>query len=262
MAIIGIIAGSGLYDMPGLELLDERVMDTQYGRPSSPYKIGRVEGVEVAFLGRHGLDHSIPPHKINYRANIMGFKLLGAQRVISINATGGIAAHCAPGDIFVTDQVIDLTQGARQGTFFDSGDVAHIDFTEPFCPQMRTSALNAANTAGVKVHDRGTYICVNGPRLESRAEIKAFSMLGADIVGMTCMPEASLAREAELCMLTLSIVTNYAAGISKVKLTSTEVIENMAQANERIKTLVRQTLLGLPLERTCPCKDALQGAKI
>ena len=200
MPKIGLIGGSGLQDIPGLRLIEERVVETPFGPPSAPYRIGELSGVKIAFLPRHGSPHRIAPHKVNYRANIYGFKLLGVQRIISVSAAGGINPALKPGEIVIHEQVIDTTQGARPSTFYEQDEVVHIDFTEPYCPDLREALLASAQSAGMGKLKSAVYICSNGPRLESRAEIKYFSLIGADVVGMTGMPEAALARELELLL--------------------------------------------------------------
>jgi 5'-methylthioadenosine phosphorylase len=262
MPIVGVIAGSGLYEIPGLKMLRDTEIKTPYGEPSAPYSIGELGGIKIAFLPRHGSLHRIPPDQINYRANIWGFKELGAERVLTLNATGGINPDLKPGDIVITDQVIDMTQGARQGSYYDRDEVVHVDFTEPYCPELRDALLEAATRAAIKLKDGGTYICVNGPRLESRAEIRFFGTTGADLVGMTGMPEASLARELELCLASVSVVTNYAAGITAARLTTTEVVSVMNETTEKLKLLIKEALPLIPLERACPCKDALRDARM
>lgn len=258
--MLGIIGGSGIYDIEGLGTTEEVSVETPYGKPSANYKAGEFEGRRALFLPRHGADHSIAPHKINYRANIWGFKSLGVENIIAVGAVGGINSSLKPGDIVILDQLIDFTFGARQSTFFEDNKVAHIDFTEPYCARMRKLIMSAAEKVRVAVKNSGTYICVNGPRLETAQEIRHFSMIGADVVGMTGMPEAVLAREAEICLCGVAVVTNYAAGISKEKLTVTEVVETMKQANDRLKRLIREVALQLPAERLCSCKDTLKNA--
>jgi 5'-methylthioadenosine phosphorylase len=262
MPKLGVIGGSGLYGIPGLSIVEERTVLTPFGEPSAPYVMGKFGEVEAAFLPRHGQTHRIPPHRINYRANLWGFRELGVERVISVNATGGIRRGLLPGELVVPDQVIDLTQGAREGTFYDGGEVVHVDFTEPYCPETREALFQAGNRHGIGLGEGGTYLCVNGPRLESRAEIEHFATIGADVVGMTGMPEAALARELELCFAALAVVTNHAAGLSGRKLTTHEVMESMSKAKERIETVLKEALLVLPPERHCPCKDALKGARM
>jgi 5'-methylthioadenosine phosphorylase len=262
MQILGVIAGSGLYELPGLRMLREARVKTPYGEPSATYLVGELSGIEIAFLPRHGSPHNIPPAQVNYRANIWGFKELGAERIISVNATGGINPSLEPGDIVITSQVIDMTQGAREDTYFDRDEVVHVDFTDPYCPELRQSLTRAAAGTSIEVRDGGTYVCVNGPRLESRAEIEFFGKIGGDVVGMTAMPEASLARELELCMACISVVTNHAAGVSHKRLTTTEVVEVMKSATGRLKTLLGEAIPLVPPKRACPCKDSLKDARM
>lgn len=257
---IGLIGGSGLYEIEGLETTKEIAVTTPYGEPSAVYKIGTLGAEEIVFLSRHGIPHSIPPHKINYRANIWGFKHLGIERIISINAVGGINKNLSPGDIMLLDQIIDLTIGARESTFYDKDKVVHIDFTNPYCHEMRDFIIKASQNIGLPIKSAGTYICVNGPRLETAEEIRFFSLIGADVVGMTAMPEAALARELEICLSGIAVVTNPAAGTSEGKLTVTEVLETMKKSTERIKSLIKETILNIPAFRSCPCKDALNDA--
>lgn len=259
--ILGIIAGSGLYEISGFETLKLRRLETPYGEPSDAYRIGRLNNYEIVFLPRHGSPHRIPPHMVNYRANIWGFKALGVERIVSVSAVGGIADNLKPGDIVILDQIIDFTGGARPHTYYEH-EVVHVDFTEPYCPEMRSALIQASERIGLRLHPSGTYIAVNGPRLETKAEIMAFKNLGADVVGMTGMPEAVLARELELCYAGISVVTNYAAGISGKKLTTTEVIETMRLANHSVLSLIKGALPALSKERLCPCKESLRDARM
>lgn len=259
--MVGVIGGSGLYEIAGVVVKDIKKLSTPFGDPSDSYRICEISGREIAFLPRHGSPHKIPPHRINYRANIWGFKEIGAERILSVNATGGMNPEMTPGAIVIPDQIIDMTKG-RESTFYDGDEVVHIDFTEPYCPEMRETIFIAAEKAGIGIKKSGTYICVEGPRLETATEIKVFSMLGADVVGMTMMPEASLARELEICFAGIAVVTNYAAGISNKKLTTTEVIETMAASTERLKLLLKEIFAILPHHRSCRCKDALKDARM
>ena len=258
---IGVIGGSGLYSIDGFESLGEVEQKNIYGTPSSPYKIFRQGGVEFYFLSRHGRLHNIAPHKVNYRANIYGFKELGVEQIISFTATGGIADNLKPSDIVVPHNAIDMTHG-RVSTFFDEEEVVHIDFTNPFCPNLREKIINVAFKSGVSVFSDGVYICTNGPRLETASEIKIFKGFGADIVGMTLFPEAVLAREAEICYCNISTVTNFAAGISKTKLTTDEVVESVKNAEVKLKQIL--TAYGKnPCETgDCGCKNALKNSRI
>jgi 5'-methylthioadenosine phosphorylase len=261
MTLIGVIGGSGLYDIPGMEITDSAKLTTPYGEPSDVYRIGRLSGKEVAFLPRHGSMHHIQPHKINYRANIWGFRELGVGKIISIGAAGGISERMKPGLITLPHQIIDITSG-RFSTFYDEDEVVHVDFTEPFCRDLKEYLLAAAARSDLGVSDSGVYVCVNGPRLETAAEIKTFSLWGADMVGMTAMPEASLARELEICFANISVITNPAAGISAKRLTAAEVVAMMQSATEKIKLLLKN-LFSLDFrEPVCACKGTLREAKM
>lgn len=262
MPAIGVIGGSGLYEMEGLEVLEERQMMSPYGEPSAPFCIAKYEGQTLAFLPRHGLRHNIHPHRVNYRANLWAMRELGVERIFSVCSTGGITEDMAPGALVVLDQVIDWTQGARASTFYEDDKVVHVDFTEPFCPELRGALLSASRDLAIEAKDGGTYLCVNGPRLESRAEIEFFKGAGAHVVGMTGMPEAALARELEICYSSLAVVTNRAAGITGQKLTTTEVVDTMKQARLSIEGLIKRALSNIPPKRACRCKDALKDSEL
>jgi 5'-methylthioadenosine phosphorylase len=262
MSKIGLIGGSGLYDIKGFVLKQKKSVTTAFGKPSDQYLIGSIGDTEIVFLPRHGKKHNIPPHMINYRANIWGFKKLGVDRIISISAVGGIKKGLKPGDIVILDQTMDMTKN-RRSTFYDGKNgVVHIDFTEPYCPELRRTALKAGRQAGVTLKNGGNYVAVEGPRLETAAEIKSFKLLGGDVVGMTGMPEASLAREAAICYSGISVVANYAAGISKTKLTVPEVMEAMHASTEKLKRMLEKIFTLVSEERSCSCGDALNEAKI
>jgi 5'-methylthioadenosine phosphorylase len=263
--MIGIIGGSGFYDLPGVTLVREVDAETPFGRPSDVPRILDIGGREAVFITRHGRRHDIPPHRVNYRANIRAMKDLGVSAIFAVGAVGGINAAFNSGDIVIVDQVIDMTKG-RAGTFYDGcgdvGGVYHVDFSDPYCPELRRAYLDAARVLGFSVRDGGTYVCTEGPRLESRAEIRVFHAMGADVVGMTGMPEAALARELEMCYATAAVVTNPAAGIGGKPLTATEVIENMKKSSEMINSLLLKALSIVPLQRGCPCGSALNEAKV
>lgn len=262
MLKIGIIGGSGLYEIKGLIIKKRKKTTTPFGNPSDEYIIGQIENMEAIFLPRHGRRHNIPPHMINYRANIWGLKKLGVSRIISVNAVGGIKRGLKPGDIVMLDQIIDATKN-RKSTFYDGKTgVIHIDFTRPYCPEIHRVILKAGRLSKVSIKNRGTYVAVEGPRLETAAEIRAFGMLGGDVIGMTGMPEASLARELEICYSGISVVANYAAGINKGKLTTKEVMDTMQAATGKIKSLLKQIFKLLPEQRKCPCKGSLTDTKI
>jgi 5'-methylthioadenosine phosphorylase len=261
MKKLGIIGGSGLYEIEGFEFVEEKTISTQYGNPSDSYRVFEYKGMSFYFLNRHGRNHSTPPHMVNYRANIDGFAQLGIENILSFTATGGINRTFRPGDIVIPDNAIDMTSG-RKHTFYDEGLIHHIDLTDPFCPRLRDIISASAEAADVIYEPKGTYICTNGPRLETAAEIQAFDRWGADLVGMTLFPECSLARERELCYANMSIITNYAAGTTSEKLTADEVVEEMGKASERLKEIVRMIPVYFNNERSCKCPDALAGTKI
>lgn len=261
MPTIGVIAGSGIYEIPGLEITATREVDTPYGAPSDAYRMGHIDGIDVVFLPRHGSPHRIQPHLINYRANLRGFRELGAGRIVSVGSTGGISALVKAGDIVLLDQIIDLTAG-RAATFFDAQEVVHIDFTEPFCGDLRGLLAAAAGDAGITVVDRGTYVCTNGPRLETAAEIRMFAGMGADVVGMTMMPEAVLARELGICFAGIAVVTNMAAGIGSSQLTAAEVVAGMQAATDRLRALLSAFFRRAASVPSCCCADSLRDAKL
>jgi 5'-methylthioadenosine phosphorylase len=262
MVKIGILSGSGLYEIPGLTIKKRKAVRTPYGKPSDSYVIGRIADVEAIFLPRHGNRHNLPPHMINYRANIWGFRKLGVNRILSVSAVGCIKKGLRPGNIVLLDQILDMTK-ARKSTFYDGETgVVHIDFTEPFCPDLRQVLLKAGKRAGMTLKNGGTYVAVEGPRLETAAEIRAFSILGGDVVGMTGVPEAALARELEICYSGISIVANYAAGISRKKLTTTEVLAAMRASTGKIKRLLGETFMLISGKISCTCQETLREAKI
>jgi 5'-methylthioadenosine phosphorylase len=260
--MIGIIGGSGLYEIEGVVVTEKKKISTPYGVPSDLYIFSNFAGRKVIFLPRHGLKHSIPPHKINYRANLWGFRQLGVRKVISVGATGGISTGMTPGTIVVPDQIIDMTAG-RDSTYYEGGEeVIHVDFTVPYCNELRKSIIYAGKKSGIMLRKKGTYICTNGPRLETEGEIRFFSHIGADVVGMTAMPEACLAREAEICYAGIAVVTNYAAGITKKRLTAREVVEGMHHSSALLSTLLKETVNLVSAGTDCVCGETLREAKI
>lgn len=256
---IAIIGGTGVYDPKFLENPEEIIVSTPYG----DVKIlkGIYYGEEVGFLARHGVKHSVPPHRINYKANIWALKSLGVERILATTAVGSLKMNLEPGDLVLLDQFIDFTKG-RDYTFYDGSDgkVIHIDFSEPYCPELRKIFIDEARNLGIKLHPFGTYICTEGPRFETPAEIKMFANFG-DVVGMTNIPEVVLARELEICYVAVSLVTNYAAGISKAPLTHQEVLSAMAENIEKVRNLFSTVIPKIPKERNCPCKSALKEYK-
>jgi 5'-methylthioadenosine phosphorylase len=231
-------------------------MDTPYGMIN--FKTGYYQGQEVIFIPRHGSGHTIPPHLINYRANIWGLKKLGTETIIATTAVGSLNLNMKPGDFVLVDQFLDFTKN-RVSTFYEGGSrgVVHIDVTDPYCPALRAVLAKAAPAAGIQIHDGGVYVCAEGPRFETPAEIRAFTKLGGDLVGMTNVPEVVLAREAEMCYATVSMVTNFAAGISPIPLTHTEVLETMAANTEKLKKLVMGAIEKLAAKADCLCGNAL-----
>jgi len=228
MAAIGIIGGSGLTRLDALKVTRREVVNTPYGDPSSPLLFGTLEGLDVVFLPRHGGQHQVPPHQVNYRANIWALNEAGVTEVVGMAAVGGLADNMAPGTLCIADQVIDYTYG-REHTYFegDLKSVTHIDFTDPYCEGLRGKLMNAATAAGIEVAAHGTYGATQGPRLESAAEIARLLRDGCDIVGMTGMPEAALARELELCYANFSLVVNWGAGLGDGPITMKEIDANL-----------------------------------
>lgn len=261
MPEFGVIGGSGVYHIPGLEIRDEVALQTPCGTPSDVYRTGMLAGREIVFLARHGSCHTLQPHRINYRANILGFRQMGVQRLLSVGAAGSINAALRPGMITVPDQIIDQTSG-RITTFYDQDEVVHIDFTEPFCNDLRGYVISASGRTETSVAPKATYVCVNGPRLETAAEIRTYAGWGADIIGMTAMPEAGLAREAGICYAGISVITNYAAGISGDRLTTAEVKETMLRAEETLRSILLQFFLSDFRPRACSCGRALDQARM
>ncbi|MGC9106969.1 MAG: S-methyl-5'-thioadenosine phosphorylase [Infirmifilum sp.] len=255
---IGIIGGSGLYSPDFLEDVQEIKVYTPYGPPSSDIMIGHIRGVKVAFLPRHGKKHSIPPHTINYRANIWALRELGVERLISVSAVGSLREEYKPGDFVCTDQFIDMTKN-RVYTFYDGPVVAHVSMADPFCPELRRFCLDAARELNIKVHEKGTYVCIEGPRFSTRAESKLWRQFGADIVGMTLVPEVNLAREARMCFLNIAMVTDYDVWAEK-PVTAMEVARVMSENTEKVRRLLVALVPRIPEKRGCQCAHYLDEA--
>ncbi|WP_051009345.1 S-methyl-5'-thioadenosine phosphorylase [Thermaerobacter subterraneus] len=249
---LAIIGGTGVYDPEILDDVREETVVTPYGRAT--VRIGKFRGLEVVFLARHGAGHTVPPHKINYRANIYALAALGVRRVIATAAVGSLRQAFGPGHFVLVDQFLDFTKN-RVSTFFEGGEagVVHIDVTEPYCPEIRSHLEAAGKALGLPVTNGGVYVCTEGPRFETPAEIRMFERLGGDLVGMTSVPEVVLAREAGLCYATIAMVTNYAAGISGQPLTHEEVLEIMAANGTNLRRLILEALPRLAAEPACPC---------
>lgn len=250
---LAVIGGTGVYRADMLEKAKEVDVETSYGKVS--LLTGQYKGRNVAFLARHGKGHSVPPHLVNYRANIQALKNLGAKRVIATAAVGSLNEKMEPMDFVLIDQFLDFTK-TRKSTFFEGGPqgVLHLDVTEPYCPEIRKFLLETCRELGIKAHEGGCYVTTEGPRFETPAEIKMFKLLGGDLVGMTSVPEVVLAREAGLCYATVAMVTNYAAGISPNPLSHGEVLDAMNTLSANISRLIMKAIEGIPLEGNCSCR--------
>jgi 5'-methylthioadenosine phosphorylase len=259
-ADIGIIGGTGVYDSGLFSDKKEIKVHTPYGEPSDTITVGEYAGRKVAFLPRHGRGHRIPPHRINARANVWALKQLGVKRIIAPSAVGSLQEAYKPGDIALPDQFIDFTK-SRNYTFYDGGQVAHVSMADPFCPEIRGIAADTVKKLGFESHDRATYVCVEGPRFSTRAESKFFrDVMKAEIIGMTLVPECTLAREAEICYISIATVTDYDVW-ADIPVSSKEVIETLHKNVEKTKKLVAELIPAVPLERTkCACGNALEGA--
>src|ERR1700742_1610626 len=259
---IGIIGGSGLYSMPGFEAQEERKLDTPWGAPSDAYIVGKLEGKEVAFLARHGRGHRISPSELNFRANIYGMKSLGVERIISLSAVGSLKEEPQPLDFVLPDQFVDRTRG-RVSTFFGEGLVAHISFADPICPQLAGVVAAACTSAGVTTKRGGTYLCMEGPAFSTKAESNVYRSWGMDVIGMTNLQEAKLAREAELCYVTIAMVTDYDCWHEEHDaVTVDQIIANLMTNAENACKVVAAAVEHMPTERKCKCGSALAHAII
>lgn len=258
---IGIIGGSGLYQIEGLKNPKSIKVKTPFGRPSDRFILGRLEDREVVFLPRHGIGHRISPTELNFRANIYGFKILDVERIISVSACGSLKEELKPLDFVIPLQFFDRTNQARKMTFFEKGIVCHISFSDPVCLELAKIIYETIREMGLQVHFGGTYINMEGPAFSTRAESEIYRKLGIDIIGMTNMPEAKLAREAEICYCTIASVTDYDCWYTPSEpVTAEMVIENLKKNIENAKRILREVILKIPEERNCPCKDALKYA--
>ncbi|MCX8049099.1 MAG: S-methyl-5'-thioinosine phosphorylase [Methylohalobius sp.] len=237
---LAVIGGSGLGRLEELKDVRREVVSTPYGTPSAPLAIGQLEGQEIVFLARHGEEHTIPPHRINYRANLAALKQLGVTHVLAVATVGGITPKMAPQTLVVPDQLIDYTYG-RAHTFFETGNspVTHVDFTYPYSQELRCKLIEAATVCGLKVVDGGCYGCTQGPRLETAAEIRRMEGDGCDLVGMTGMPEAALARELELEYASLGLVVNWAAGKGEGVVTMAQIQANLAAGMGKVRQILK-----------------------
>lgn len=262
-AEIGIIGGSGFYEIEGIKNVEEVKLETPFGSPSDSYFIGELEGKRVAFLSRHGRGHRLLPTEINFRANIYGFKMLGVERIISVSAVGSLKEKLAPLHMVLPDYFFDFTK-QRKSTFFGEGLVAHVSFSQPVCPVLQGALLKAAEEiGGITIHKGGTYVCIEGPQFSTRAESEFYRAAGFDVIGMTNATEAKLAREAEICYVTLAMVTDYDCWHEEEEEVSVElVVENLKKNTANAKKLIKAALKYIPDERTCVCASALENAII
>jgi 5'-methylthioadenosine phosphorylase len=259
---IGIIGGSGLYDMAGLSDREDVTLSTPFGAPSGPYVTATLRGRRVAFLARHGAGHRILPHELNFRANIFGFKLLGVERIFSASAVGSLREDYRPLDIVVPDQFFDRTRG-RVSTFFGGGIAAHVGFAHPVCGELAGLAVASAQAVGARVHSSGTYVCMEGPAFSTLAESNAYRAQGFDIVGMTNLQEAKLAREAEICYATIALVTDYDCWHPDHDSVTVEmIIRNLVENASTAQRILAEAVARMPAPRGCACGRALEHAII
>jgi len=259
-AEIGIIGGSGLYSMPGLSRIKEVRLKTPFGKPSEAYVVGTLEGRNVAFLARHGRGHRILPTELNFRANIHGFKQLGVERILSISAVGSLKEEHKPLDFVIPEQFFDRTRH-RIDTFFGNGIVAHIAFADPICPELARVVETACKTAGVTGKRGGTYLCMEGPQFSTRAESNVYRSWNMDVIGMTNLQEAKLAREAEICYVTIAMVTDYDCWHPRHdSVTVDQVVAVLVKNAENATRVIRQTVAAMPSGRDCKCGSALAHA--
>jgi 5'-methylthioadenosine phosphorylase len=258
-AEIGIIGGTGVYDQSLLENVEQVNIETPYGKPSDVATIGEFKGQKIAFIPRHGPKHTIPPHMINYRANIHAFKELGVKWILAPQAVGSLQENYRPGEIVFADQFIDRTWG-RPTTFYDGPEVCHISVAEPFCSDLRKLLAEKTRQLGYGMHDSGTYVCIQGPRFSTKAESKAFQQWNGHIIGMTAVPECVLAREAEICYASIGMVTDYDVWKEHV-VTIEAIVKVMKENNDKVKNLIAEITPEVPKllgDRKCECATALK----
>jgi 5'-methylthioadenosine phosphorylase len=259
---IGIIGGSGLYSMPGFDAYEEVAVETPWGEPSDRYIVGRLAGKEVAFLARHGRGHRISPSELNFRANIYGMKSLGVERIISLSAVGSLKQEHRPLDFVLPDQFFDRTRG-RASTFFGDGVVVHISFADPVCPQLSETVHQACLSAGVSVKKGGVYLCMEGPAFSTKAESNVYRSWGMDVIGMTNLQEAKLAREAEICYATAAMVTDYDCWHpDHDAVTVSDIVANLMKNAGNAAKVVAASVASMPAARECKCGSALEHAII
>ncbi len=261
-AEIGVIGGTGLYQAGDLEGEREISLETPFGPPSGPYVVGRLRGRRVAFLSRHGRGHRLTPTEINFRANLFGFKKLGVSRIISASAVGSLSEQIHPMDVVLPDQFFDRTR-LRPQSFFGGGVVAHVSMADPVCPEVRGALEAACGAVEARTHRGGVYLCIEGPQFSTRAESGHFRSLGASVIGMTNLPEARLAREAEICYATLALVTDYDCWHqSEEPVTVDTLLEYLRRNAETARKVIARAVESIPAEPACACPSALKGAII
>jgi 5'-methylthioadenosine phosphorylase len=261
-AEIGVIGGSGLYSMPGFEAEEEIRVETPWGEPSDAYVVGRLAGRQVAFLARHGRGHRISPSELNFRANIWGMKKLGVSRILSLSAVGSLKEEHRPLDFIVPDQFFDRTRG-RVSTFFGDGLVAHISFAHPICAELSKVVVSACQRSGVSVKQGGTYVCMEGPAFSTVAESNVYRSWGMDVIGMTNLQEAKLAREAEICYVTIAMVTDYDCWHDEHDAVTVSEVLRILQLNaEHAAKVVAEAVAAMPEKADCDCRHALSNALI
>jgi 5'-methylthioadenosine phosphorylase len=261
--VLGVIGGSGLYEMEGLEQVESVTLDTPFGTPSDAFVTGVLNGVRMVFLPRHGRGHRLLPSEVNYRANIYGMKKLGVTRLISVSAVGSMREEIEPGHIVIPDQFIDRTNASRSNTFFGNGIVAHVQFADPVCGELSGILEQAALQAGARVHRGGSYLCMEGPAFSTRAESLLYRTFGVSVIGMTNIPEAKLAREAELCYGVIALATDYDCWHDSHDDVSVDAILAIIRQNVTMaKTIIRNAAGRVDGERNCPCAEALRYAII
>jgi 5'-methylthioadenosine phosphorylase len=256
---IGIFGGTGIYDSGLLENSHEVDVDTPYGKPSDTITVGTFKGRKIAFLPRHGKKHTIPPHMINFKANIWAFKELGVTRIIAPSAVGSLKEELAPGHFALPTQFLDFTK-SRDGSFSENGRVIHISVADPFCPELQSSIIQVTDSQGIEIHKDCTYVCIEGPRFSTRAESKFYRTTGADIIGMTLVPECQLAREAQMCYASISTVTDYDVWADK-PVTAKEVLATLSKNVEITKKILAELIDKIPKSRSCSCEKALSEAE-
>lgn len=256
---IGIFGGTGIYDSGLLEDAQEVEINTPFGKPSDTITVGVFKGRKIAFLPRHGKKHTIPPHLINFRANIWAFKELGVTRIIAPSAVGSLKEEIEPGHFALPTQFLDFTK-SRKGTFSEEGNVIHISVADPFCPELHSTIFKVVEDQDLKIQKECTYVCIEGPRFSTKAESKFYRTTGADIIGMTLVPECQLAREAQMCYASISTVTDYDVWAEK-PVTAKEVLETLSKNVERTKAVLTELIDKIPKNRKCSCAKALEEAQ-